>query len=531
MIQSVTKKCACIAWILCITVIFYSSCTKKTVDKPVVKNIPATISSISVNSGTFNTTVLITGTGFDTAPANDKVFFNGKAATVSAATATQLTVAVPLNAGTGNVTVSVNNATPVTGPLFTYIIPVTVTSINVNSGPYNTTVVITGTSFDATSVNDKVFFNGKAATVSAATVTQLTVAVPLGAGTGNITLSVNGAAAVSGPLFTYQLSEVVTTFAGNGLSEFADGTGTSAAFAYPCGVAVDATGNVFVADHGSHIVRKITAAGVVTTLAGSHTVMGSADGTGSSASFNFPNAVAVDAVDNVYVVDNTVGLVRKVTAAGVVTTPAFDYIWRNGVAVLNSFQSPVGIAINAAGNLYVTDAAFSRNSIISITTAGVVSTFAGSGSRGATNGAKASASFNAPSSVAVDAAGNVYVADRGNNLIRKISTAGVVTTLAGSGVAGSANGTGTSASFNDPSDVAVDAAGNVYVTDRGNNLIRKITQAGVVTTFAGSGVAGSANSTAASASFRSPSGIAVDTKNNIYVADRDNSLIRKISLQ
>jgi streptogramin lyase len=162
------------------------------------------------------------------------------------------------------------------------------------------------------------------------------------------------------------------------------------------------------------------------------------------------------------------------------------------------------------------------------TTTATVSTYAGSGNPGSANGFGNTASFNTPLAIAADAAGNVYVADLGNNLIRKINSNGIVTTLAGSGSSGAANGTGTAASFSAPTGIAVDAAGNVYVADYGNNLIRKINPDGVVTTLAGSGALGSANGTGNAASFFSPAGVAADSAGNVYVADYGNNLIRKI---
>jgi sugar lactone lactonase YvrE len=154
---------------------------------------------------------------------------------------------------------------------------------------------------------------------------------------------------------------------------------------------------------------------------------------------------------------------------------------------------------------------------------------AGSGSTGSANGTGTAASFNRPISVAVDSSGNVYVADSYNHSIRKITSGGVVTTLAGSGSIGSTNGTGTAASFNYPLGVAVDSSGYLYVADTDNHLIRKITPAGVVTTLAGSGSSGNANGSSTAASFNNPSGVDLDSSGNVYVGDRDNHLIRKIS--
>ncbi|HEY9001901.1 MAG TPA: IPT/TIG domain-containing protein [Mucilaginibacter sp.] len=533
MIQSLKKIRVLGALILCITATCYVACTK-TDSKPPVTKTPVTITSINVDSGTYNTVVVITGTGFDATPANDKVFFNGKAATVSAATATQLTVAVPLDAGTGNITLSVNNAAQVSGPLFTYIkatTAATISSISLNSGPYNTTVIITGTGFDTTPANDKVFFNGKAATVSAATATQLTVAVPLGAGSGNITLSVNNAAAISGPVFTYQYSVTVSTFAGDGSQGFANGTGTSASFNYPYGIALDAAGNIYVADEGNSAIRKITPAGVVTTLAGNGTV-GSADGAGTAASFFNPSGIAVDAAGNVFVADSYNNTIRKITTTGVVSTfagKALNAGSTNGTGPAAFFSGPSTLVFDAAGNLFVADA--DNDLIRKITPAAVVTTFAGTGSDGGMNGTGTAASFHWPYGITIDATGNFYIVDTGNELIRKITPAGVVTTIAGNGKIGFTNGNAASASFSYPIGDAVDAAGNIYVADANNHSIRQISPTGVVTTLAGTGVRGFANGPGASAAFNNPTGVAVDAAGNVYVADPGNNLIRKITLQ
>ena len=169
-----------------------------------------------------------------------------------------------------------------------------------------------------------------------------------------------------------------------------------------------------------------------------------------------------------------------------------------------------------------------RFTIRKITPEGLVTTFAGSGTRGSSDGTGASASFYFPMGLAVDSSGNVYVADEANNLIRKITPTGVVSTFAGSGSRGSTNGTGTEASFNGPIGIALDSSGNVYVSDNGNHLIRKITSAGVVSTLAGTGSQGFENGEGTAASFYSPNGISVDSTGNVYVADTYNHLIRKI---
>lgn len=320
---------------------------------------------------------------------------------------------------------------------------------------------------------------------------------------------------------------VVTTLAGSGKVGSADGTGTTASFSYPFGVAVDVVGNVYVADTGNQTIRKITAAGVVTTLAGSGSI-GSADGTGTAASFNWPCGVAVDEAGNVYVADYLNNKIRKITATGVVTTLAGSGSIgsADGTGAAASFYNPFGVALDVVGNVYVADAG--NNKIRKITTAGVVTTLAGSGSIGSEDGTGAAASFYYPFGVVVDLQGTVFVADNRNNKIRKITAVGVVTTLAGSGTGGSVDGTGTAASFKSPYGVTVDVAGNVFVADYDNHTIRKITATGVVTALAGSGSIGSADGTGAGANCSRPSGVAVDLAGTVYVADTNNHKIRKI---
>jgi len=334
-------------------------------------------------------------------------------------------------------------------------------------------------------------------------------------------------------------------FAGNmgGVGD-SDGTGAAASFNQPFGVATDTAGNVYVADTLNGTIRKITPAGVVTTLAGTAGVRGSTDATGAGASFDRPEGVAIDSAGNAYVADTFNGTIRKITPAGVVTTFAgtagvFGSTDATGAAARFSF--PIGVATDGAGNIYVADRG--NSTLRKITPAGVVTTLAGTaGVFGSIDATGATASFNGPFGVATDGAGNVYVADTNNNTVRKITPAGVVTTLAGTaGVRGSTDATGAAASFNGPFGVATDSAGNVYVADGGNSTIRKIAPAGVVTTLAGTaGVTGNTDATGAAARFGLPLGVASDSAGNVYVADSDvisdeadllvlNSTLRKIT--
>jgi sugar lactone lactonase YvrE len=261
---------------------------------------------------------------------------------------------------------------------------------------------------------------------------------------------------------------LVSTFAGGKLG-FADGIGGDAEFCFPNGIASDAAGNLYVADTANDRIRKITPAGEVSTIAGG--VHGFADGIGGDARFKLPSGIASDAAGNLYVADTANDRIRKITPAGEVSTLAGDeYGFADGVGSDARFKLPFGITSDAAGNLYVAD--HYNNRIRKITPAGVVSTIAGS-EEGFADGIEGDARFHRPTGIVVDAAGNLYVADSGNDRIRKITQAGVVSTLAG-GEEGLADGVGSDARFNEPRGIAIDAAGNLYVADYGNDRIRKI---------------------------------------------------------
>jgi len=322
---------------------------------------------------------------------------------------------------------------------------------------------------------------------------------------------------------------VVTTLAGAGSpSGGSDGMGSAARFFDPMGVAVDHAGNVYVIDNQNFTIRKVTPGGGVTTLAGAVGQSGSSDGTGSAARFVFPLGVAVDNAGNVFVADDDT--IRKITPAGVVSTlagAARQSGSADGTGGAALFAGVTGVALDSAGNVYVADG--NNCTIRKITPAGVVTTLAGTaGQRGGADGTGGAAEFWWPRGVAVDGAGNVYVADADNAAIRKITPAGVVTTLAGAlGQVGSEDGLGSVARFNKPFGVALDAGGNVYVVDTGNSTIRKVTPAGEVTTLAGTpGQTGSADGLGSSAQFFAPYGIAADAAGNVYVADTFNFTIR-----
>ena len=315
----------------------------------------------------------------------------------------------------------------------------------------------------------------------------------------------------------------VSTLAGQALTfGSTDGTGSGARFYYPSGIAADNAGNLYVADTDNDAIRKVTPAGVVTTLAGLAGVSGSANGTGSAARFQNPSGIAVDSNGNIYVADTLNNTLRMVTVSGIVTTIAGTSGAggaMDGTGASAQFQGPQGLTIDQAGNLYIAD---TNNHTIRklIPSTGTVTTIAGvAGTAGSNDGTGTAARFNYPSGVAVDSAGNVYVADTDNDDIRRITPSGLVSTIAGA--AGAAR-------FDSPSALAADTSGNLYVADTGNFTIRKVVAATrVVSTIAGlAGTSGSADGAGSTVRFFAPTGIAADSSGNLYIADTNNHTIR-----
>jgi sugar lactone lactonase YvrE len=306
----------------------------------------------------------------------------------------------------------------------------------------------------------------------------------------------------------------VTTLAGSGFDVYADGVGTSASFNHPTGVAVDGNENVYVADSRNNKIRKISPLGVVSTFAGS--------------GFNYPYGVAVDGSGNVYVANTGNNNICKISPSGIVSTFAGNntYGFADGVGSVASFKYPISVAVDGIGFVYVAD--WDNNRIRKVSPSGVVSTLAGNGSYSFADGVGTVASFSRPEGIAVDGSGNVYLADTYNQRVRKVTTSGVVSTLAGSGTYGFVNGVATAARFTFPRGIALDGNGNLYVVDTA--AIRKISPTGLVSTFAGSDTLGYADGVGSTARFRHPSGVALDGNGNIYVADEGNNRIRKISI-
>lgn len=317
----------------------------------------------------------------------------------------------------------------------------------------------------------------------------------------------------------------IVTFAGQpGTKGYTNGPALQALFRLPNNVAVDHAGNVLVADTANDVIRKITPDGMVSTVAGLFHTRGHTDGPAQDARFWAPFGIALDAAGDIFVADTGNNTIRKITPLGIVSTIAGlagQTGSQDGAAADARFRNPWSVAVDGDGNVYVAD--MSNDTIRKITPAGKVYTFAGlAGVPGTADGYGNDARFDNPFGVAVDSTGNVYVSDTANDAIRKIAPGRVVTTLAGlPGTAGDTDGSGADARFWGPQGLTVDSAGNIYVADTGNNLIRKITPMGVVTTLS--------LPADKKLALNSPGGVAVDANGNVYVADTDNHCIRKIS--
>ncbi|MBZ5538692.1 MAG: hypothetical protein LAO31_22320 [Acidobacteriia bacterium] len=334
---------------------------------------------------------------------------------------------------------------------------------------------------------------------------------------------------------------VISTVAGDNRYGFVgDGpVATLRCLAGPYGVAVDAGGNLYIADTSNSRVRKVTPAGAISTAAGIGTFGFAGDGgPAASAQLNYPQGLALDVGGNLYIGDTLNSRVRKVTPAGVISTAAgigtFGFSGDGGPATSAKLGSPYSLAVDAGGNLYIADSGNYR--IRKVTPTGVISTVAGNGTRGFSGdgGPATSAQLGVANGVAVDAGGNLYIADLENYRVRKVTPAGVISTVAGNGTRGFSGdgGPATSAQLDLSYGLAVDAGGNLYIADSGNYRIRKVTPAGVISSFAGKGSQGFSGDggPATSAQLYSPGGLAVDAGGNLFIAEVNNDRIREVTV-
>ena len=335
---------------------------------------------------------------------------------------------------------------------------------------------------------------------------------------------------------------IITTVAGNGTLGFGGdgGVATSAELHSNNGVAVDGLGNLFIADAGNSRIRRVDAStSIITTFAGTGAQGYSGDGgLATSVHLASPNDVAVDALGNLYIADTANARIQRVDAmTGIITTVAGDgtvaYGGDGGAATAAQLHSPDGVAIDGLGNLYIADAGNARIRRVDAMT-GVITTVVGTGTAGygGDGGMAISAQIANPLGVALDAVGNLYIADFGNSRVRRVDVTGVITTVAGTGAFayGGDGGAAISAQINEPSGVAVDGLGNLYIADTNNDRIRRVDVTAIITTVAGSGASGSGGDggLATSATLFRPFGVTVDEHGNLYIADTDNSRLRRV---
>lgn len=325
----------------------------------------------------------------------------------------------------------------------------------------------------------------------------------------------------------------VSTIAGSGTAGFSDGAALSARFRSPRQIIFN-NGQIIVADRDNHRIRKIydnSGTMTVATVAGTG-IAGSTDASALSASFNLPMGLALDSAGNLYIADTSNNKIRKLDSSNNVTTLAgLGFAgYKDGDETNAVFSSPIGILMNTAGNLLIADSANHSIRLLDFSASYLspeLSTFAGINISGNTDGSLGVARFNKPRGLVYDSQGNLFTVDTGNHRIRKITPSGIVSTFAGSSL-GYLDGNGTTAQFRTPIDIVIDTSDNLYVSDSANNRIRKINPSGLVTTLAGNGAAGSADGLGALAQLRDPRGLTIDSSANLYLADYGNHRIRKI---
>ncbi|OJJ23432.1 hypothetical protein BKI52_03465 [marine bacterium AO1-C] len=336
----------------------------------------------------------------------------------------------------------------------------------------------------------------------------------------------------------------ISNFAGGGSTSANGIAATSARLNQPSGVATDASGNLYITESSGRLVRKVNAGtGIITTVAGNGSSGHTGDGgSATSASVDIPTGVAVDAAGNIYIkeelyirkVDATTGNISTLTGNGN-NGYAVAFTGDGGPANQAQFYQQIGVATDAAGNVYVADTYNHRVRKIDAAT-GNISTIAGNGTANSSGdgGQAVSAQINGPYGVATDAAGNIYIAEGFGHRVRKINTSGVITTIAGTGSAGYSGdgGSATSATLSTPQDMVIDATGNLYILDYSNRRIRKVSTSGTITTIVGTGVSGYSGDggQASTAQITIPTGLAIDGSNNLYFTDVNNHRVRKINL-
>ncbi len=335
-------------------------------------------------------------------------------------------------------------------------------------------------------------------------------------------------------------SGIITTIAGNGIHGYSGdgGQATSAEISNPAGLAIDAIGNLYIADESNSLIRKITTTGIISTITGNGTSGFSGDGGQATASeLSYPICITLDAASNLYIADESNHRIRKVNTAGIITTVAGNgtagFSGDGGQATAAEINAPEGVAFDIAGNFYIGD--YHNYRVRMVNTSGIINTVAGNGTMGYSGdgGAATAAELNYPCGLTIDAENNIYIADLANNRVRKINTLGIINTIAGNGTQGYSGdgGQATAAELYNPAWLTFDAAGNLYISDMDNNSIRMVNSAGIISAIAGNGTAGYSGDggAATAAELHGPQGIAFDSVGNLYFSDYGNNCIRKVT--
>jgi hypothetical protein len=495
------------AFYSCVLLLFVTCSSKEDEPAPVVPEIlPPKINAITPNSGTTGSEVKLTGMNFASELGSNVVHFGNKTASIKSGSETELFITVPSGFSAGSVDVKVVAKNLESNILPFAIVPPTLSSSIPSEGITGTMVHLKGDYFSSLKSENSVLFNDKVATISTSSPTDIFVNVPSGLTPGAITIKVgvnssfsNSIPFTMGEPKTYARSIV----GGTDSPGEASGDPPPSRFNLPIGLAAGPNGYIYVTDRNNDLVRMIDETNLVHTIGGG--LQGYQDGNSASSRFYFPSGIAVDHLGNVFIGEEGNLRIRKIDPNGTATTIA-----GNGGANLNDgvgsnagFGEPTGLAVSINGDLYVADRGTAR--IRKITSNGTVTTVAGtSGSFGYADGNGTNAKFNYPSGVAIDIHGNLYISDEQNHRIRKMDTSGNVTTIAGNGTAGYVDGPAASAEFNGPWGIAVDSYGNIFVADEYNNVVRKIDPSGNVSTID---------------TFVTPLGICVDANDNIFVSD------------
>ncbi|WP_108802538.1 IPT/TIG domain-containing protein [Aquimarina sp. Aq107] len=389
------------------------------------------------------------------------------------------------------------------------------------SGPGDTEVTITGIAFDTNENVTSVFFNDVEAVINSITATEIKAIVPRGAQTGIVKVITQGEETL-GPEFTYIITPAqVSTLIRSEISGDVDGPVAEASFSSLWNIAEDDEGAIYITDYGNNKIRKIDVNNIVSTVAGMTGVTGSVDGTLAEATFSNPRSMIIDPDGNLILVDFNNNNVRKIdltnqTVETIAGTGEFGLV--NGIGSIAQFSSPIGIAIDTSGNLYVSD--FSAATIRKITPDNVVSTFIGTGEVGSVDGPADVAQIGFVTGMEFDNDGNLIFGD--GNRIRQVTPERVVSTIAGTGVDGDVDGESDIAQFDGLLDLDIDSEGNIIVVDFGNKKIRQLSPEGIVSTLAGTGEIGFMDGVPTIATFNNPRGLLVGENDIIYISTDDS---------